>query len=142
MATNRKRKRMEVLEVSEKASAVEAPKQKEIIEEEVKNFLSADDFRLVETVYRDVDNYKLKIHVEEQALKNMYLELAILDLKIVKQRMTVKHASDSYENKKESYKKMVLGMIKKYNIDDNDRFSYDPETGEIKSEINRRFLNG
>jgi hypothetical protein len=94
--------------------------------------LSTQDLLKCETLSRDVVNFKLSMHLEEQALRNMILEQALLTMKIDKQRQVLISKSTEYEAKKKLYTLYTTDMWPRYGLDgEKASLGYNDETGEI-----------
>jgi hypothetical protein len=101
-------------------------------EENAAKYLSADDLLKCETLSRDVQTAQLYVHVEEQALRNMNLEIVLLQLKISKQKELLGQKANELDLIKKRYNQYMANMWPKYGIDSSDKsLGYDPETGLI-----------
>lgn len=122
MATTRKPRQRKA-----KEETVKVEKKAEVFPESLK----ADHLLALETMGRDIENAKLYMALEEQALANMELKLKILSDSIIKQRAVVKEKAEKYEAKKKeyiSYKKVIWPL---YGFKEEEGLGYDPLTGNI-----------
>jgi hypothetical protein len=94
-------------------------------------YLDPSHLLQIETTVRDIENAKLYMHVEEQALKNMVLEKILLDQKIEKQKMLVQDKSDQYTKLKLSFENVKKDLFKVYGFKEGAGMGYNPVTGEI-----------
>jgi 2-polyprenyl-6-methoxyphenol hydroxylase-like FAD-dependent oxidoreductase len=99
-------------------------KKKKAVEEKI---LSPDEHRAVEKMPLVIENAKLLMALEEQALKNMLLELRLLEQKIEKQKIIVSERHSRYNSEKERYG-LVIGDIMKSHKLDSEKFSYNNDT--------------
>lgn len=102
------------------------------IEIETPTRLHADHLRQLEIGQRDVDNARLLMATEEQALRNLLLEHELIRHKIEKQRILVATQSQSYETTKKSFERLKAEIWPLYGFERNEGLGYNPETGEIK----------
>ena len=94
--------------------------------------LSTQDLLKCETLSRDVVNAKLLMNLEEQSLRNMLLEHALLSLKIEKQKQTLNEKATEYGNKRKLYGMYTSEMWPRYGLDSaKSSLGYNDETGEI-----------
>lgn len=95
-------------------------------------YLESGDLLKCETLTRDMQNAKLLMHVEEQSLRNLNLEAALMQVRIEKQKELVAKKSSELGLVKERYEQYMQAMWPKYGIDPADKsLGYNPETGEI-----------
>jgi len=125
------KKRRVVREEKPVPEVVEAPK-KEVEEKADAKFLSSGDLLKCETLSRDVENSKLLMFVEEQALRNLILEYKLLENKIQKQKELLGQKANEHDLVKKRYNQYMSSMWTQYGIDTADKsLGYNPETGEI-----------
>lgn len=116
--------------VSKKKVIVQKTAPKPVEKETPKN-LSVEDMRQIETSCHEVNNAKLRMAVEEQALKNKLLEMENLNFHILKQRGILDRAASDFESKKVKQAALFKDIKTRYNIA-SDEFGYNPMTGELK----------
>ncbi len=129
--TSRKKKsvKKEVIEeVVEVPTIVEATPA--VVDEVKKEFLSADEHRIVETQPLLIENAKLLMACEEQNLKVLTLEFELLDMKIKKQKVVVAERHRAWEAAKARYDIIIGGISKNHGLA-TEKFSYKNDTGEI-----------
>lgn len=105
---------------------------KEVVKkEEVKSMvLSNHELLQVETSPLMVENSKLLMALEEQALANMILELKLLSSKIDKQKSRVAECGARHNHEKLKYDSTIAGIMENHGLK-NAKFSYNNNTGEI-----------
>jgi hypothetical protein len=96
-------------------------------------FLNPDHLLHIECLQRDMENFKLRMALEEQALQNMTLTMEILKSRIEKQKIVLQSKAKEYESSKEKYHALKQDIFKIYNLP-GDKFGYDPSTGKIEIE--------
>jgi hypothetical protein len=101
-----------------------------VVEESSKKILSQQEQIAVQVSPLEVQNAKLLMAIEEQALKNMVLELEMLSLKIDKQKARVGTLANKYESAKAIYTGTMSDIMKNHGLP-SDKFSYNTNTGEI-----------
>lgn len=92
--------------------------------------LSVDERLKVETMPLSIENAKLKMSVEEQLLKNMILEHKLMEAQIERQRRVVAECNHRYNQEKAIYSSAMGDIMKNHELE-SDKFSYNPNTGEI-----------
>ena len=98
---------------------------------EVKEVLEADHLRMVEVFGLEIENAKLQMALEEQALVNLQLSLENLQSKIESQKVLVNNRAQKYELAKQkftNYKKQIWPL---YGLHENEPMSYDRSSGKI-----------
>lgn len=125
--TTRKRERTkpvkEVLKKEDLENASSVP--------EVRDVLEADHLRMVEVFGLEIENAKLQMALEEQALVNLQLSLENLQSKIESQKVLVNNRAQKYELAKQkftNYKKQIWPL---YGLNENEPMSYDRSSGKI-----------
>lgn len=110
----------------------ESPKESspEAQQESGEKHLAASDLLTLECTQRDIENFRLKMAVEEQSLQTMVLTQEILKSKIEKQKLLLQEKSREYENAKSKYGKIKAEIFEKYSLP-GDNFGYDTVTGKI-----------
>jgi hypothetical protein len=93
--------------------------------------LAPDHLLLLETISRDVENSKLSMALEEQALSNMQLQLNLLYDKIEKQKAVVISKAQKYEKTKQQYISLKKDIFPLYGFKENEGMGYDPVSGKI-----------
>lgn len=99
--------------------------------DERKEFLDSSHLLRVETLQRDVINARLAMAVEEQALKNMALELKILENDIEKKKILVSSKAQKYEIEKQKLENLKRDLFKEYGFKENENLAYNAEDGKI-----------
>lgn len=122
MATTTRKKSERVTKQAAQAE-IETPKEKE--------FLDADHLRYLETISRDVENAKLSMAVEEQALVNLELNFKLLQVTIEKQKSLVASKAQKYETAKLKYTNYKRDIWPLYGLKENEAMGYDPISGKI-----------
>lgn len=105
-------------------------KPKEKIVEEKTLMLSESEMRVIENSINDITTSSLRMAAEEQAHRNLKLELELLEIKIEKKKILVADENARLEKRKAIYNKLIKDICEKYNIS-NTKFGYNPESGEI-----------
>jgi hypothetical protein len=105
-------------------------RQQEVQQEPVSKILTIDERLKVETMPLTIENAKLKMAVEEQLLKNMILEYKLMEAQIERQRRVVGEYHHKYNQEKTLYTSTISDIMKNHNLE-NDKFGYNPNTGEI-----------
>ena len=98
---------------------------------EVRDVLEADHLRMVEVFGLEIENAKLQMALEEQALVNLQLSLENLQSKIESQKVLVNNRAQKYELAKQkftNYKKQIWPL---YGLNENEPMSYDRSSGKI-----------
>lgn len=98
---------------------------------EILNKLEFEDLRQLENLSKDVIISQKEMFIEEQSLRNMKLELQILESKIEKQIDFVQVKSLRYEAKKQKFAMFRNEINPKYGFKSGESMGYVPETGEI-----------
>lgn len=98
----------------------------------IKSTLDPEHLKEIEVQGRDLENAKLRMAVEEQALQNMVLSAQLLQNKIEKQKQLVSSTANIYENVKNKFDAYKKGIWPLYGLKENEGMGYDPLTGEIK----------
>ena len=93
--------------------------------------LSSEDLRQLENLSKDVIIAKMDMNLEEQALRNISLELQLLQNKLTKQHQLVQAKSDFFEQKKAKYADYRVSINPKYGLKESDSLGYNPESGEL-----------
>ena len=99
-------------------------------EEIVSNVLTNSELLKVETSPLQIQNARLLMAVEEQALANMNLELRLLTQKIEKQKQVVADFARKYTEEKQRYDSVIAQIMKNHGLT-SEKFGYNSETGEI-----------
>ena len=123
MATTAKR--------SKKKSVKKNSSVKRVSPKKVLNNLDDLDLRYIPEYHKDVVIAQKDMALEEQAQKNMHLELLIMQANIEKQRKIVTDRADKYEKRKEKYKAYLAEISPKYGLKEGESLAYNPDTGEI-----------
>ena len=105
-------------------------RQQEVQEEPVSKILTVDERLKVETMPLTIENAKLKMAVEEQLLKNMILEYKLMEAQIERQKRVVGECHHKYSQEKALYTAAMGDIMKNHELE-SDKFSYNPNTGEI-----------
>lgn len=121
----KKKSKSLVLSKAKKPTGIEP-----IIEKDNLDYLSGDHLRQIELSSSSVDNAKLKMHVQEQALVNARLRLTILNHEIELASKFAKDADNAYNNKKKARNILMISLTALYKIEGG-TFGYDPDTGKI-----------
>lgn len=98
---------------------------------EKKEFLDEYHLRMLEVSTRDIDNARLLMACEEQALENLTLKLQILSTNIEKQKQNVKAVANSYENAKAKYTAYKKEIWPLYGLKEDEGLGYDSQSGQI-----------
>lgn len=69
--------------------------------------------------------------IEEQALKNMTLELQLLQQKIDRQKQNLQQKAVFYDNSTKQFKKLKSELWPQYGFSQDEGLGYDPNTGAI-----------
>jgi len=93
--------------------------------------LSSEDLRQIENLSKDVIIAKAFMATEEQALRNLNLELQLMTVKIEKQRELVQNKAQYFEQKKAKYADYMANMNPKYGLNPEDSLGYNPDSGEL-----------
>lgn len=107
----------------------------EIKEEKPAGFptvLHPEHLRQLEVTVRDVENARLMMAVEEQSLRNMILELQLLQQKVEKQKQHLQQRAVFYDNSTKQFKQLKSELWPQYGFGQDEGLGYDPATGEIK----------
>lgn len=126
--TRKKELRKPKTEVTKQKENVETPA--EIPSE--KDFLNPEHLRMLEVISRDIENAKLTMALEEQALVNMTLQLEILQNKIEKQKLFVSSKAQRFELAKQKYISFKKDIWPMYGLDESKPMAYDPSSGKIQ----------
>lgn len=113
---------------------IEKPVQEVIKAEKPKELpaaLSPDHLLQLEVKSRDIENSKLHMALEEQALKNMMLELHILQRKVEDQKLLLKQRAIFYENNIKQFQQLKSELWPQYGFGQTEGLGYDPATGVI-----------
>ena len=105
-------------------------RQQEEVKEPQNKVLSTDERLKVETMPLTIENAKLKMAVGEQLLQNMILEYKLLSAQIERQKQAVSDAHNRYNQEKNVYSATIGDIMKNHNLS-SEKFSYNPNTGEI-----------
>jgi hypothetical protein len=97
-----------------------------------KDFLDPDHLRSLEVISRDIENAKLTMALEEQALANMTLQLEILQNKIEKQKLFVSSKAQKFELAKQKYVNFKKDIWPMYGLSESQPLAYDPLSGKIQ----------
>jgi hypothetical protein len=97
----------------------------------IRDTLTSGHLLQLETIGRDIENAKLLMNVEEQALANMKLNLRILETNIEKQALVVNERSQRYKLLQDRFVLVKKEIWEEYGIKENDGLGYNPKTGEI-----------
>lgn len=119
---------------STKKKKVKEEEVKEVIIEKKEEFpssLASDHLLQLETKSRDIENAKLLMALEEQSLRNMSLELIILQRKVEDQKKLVKEKAVYYDNMVKQFKQIKSELWPQYGFKLEEGLGYNPETGEI-----------
>lgn len=98
---------------------------------EVLDTLDIHDLRLVEKYANDVNTARLEMHVQEQVVNNITLQLESLHLKLEKQKELLKIRADMYDGKKKVYREFKQSIEPKYGLKEGEPLGYHPDTGDI-----------
>ena len=106
---------------------------KEVVEAkpEVKSHLASDHLLSLEVLSRDLENSRLVMAIEEQALANLELQLRILTDKIEKQKIALVDRAKRYEAVKVKFTNTKKELWPLYGFKENEGLGYDPLTGMI-----------
>jgi hypothetical protein len=129
MATTTRKKKAKI-----SVDKIDIKKVKKKVKKKVNNaitHLELEDLRQLENLSKDVIIAKMEMNIEEQSLRNMNLELVIMQNKIVSQRDLAKGKADRFEIYKKKYVEYKKTINPKYGLSENDPLGYNPDTGEI-----------
>lgn len=101
---------------------------------EIKESLDPSHLLQIETASRDIELAKYRMHVEEQALRNMILEHALLANKIEKQKALLRERANQYEAEKAKFETFKLDIWPKYGFEVSQGLAYNPLSGKISRE--------
>lgn len=97
----------------------------------LRDTLSPEDLLQLETISRDVENAKLLLNLEEQSLRNMLLEEALIKVNIEKQRQVVANRDQRYKLLNDRFTINKKEIWSSYGIGEKEGLGYDPKTGKI-----------
>jgi hypothetical protein len=101
------------------------------VKKEIPGVLHPDHLLQLEVKSRDIENAKLHMAIEEQALKNMMLELHILQRKVEDQKQLLKQKAIFYETNVKQFQQLKSELWPIYGFGQNEGLGYDPATGTI-----------
>ena len=104
---------------------------KNVDEPTFKTHLDLEDLRQVENLSKDVVIAKQDMHLEEQSLANLRLEMQLLEQKYIKQREVISAKSLAYKQASERFANYKKQINPKYGLDEKEVLGYNPDTGEI-----------
>jgi hypothetical protein len=93
--------------------------------------MTQEHLRQLEVGSAEVDKLKLQMHLNEQGLLNLRLQLKLLEHDIEKAKTLCTKAGVEYENAKKARNNIVKELRDIYKIEGSD-FAYDPTSGIIK----------
>lgn len=129
MASTKERKNKPVEKAPSTVVKGSAPK-------ELPSALHPDHLLQLEVKSRDIENAKLHMALEEQALKNMMLELSILQRKVEDQKILLKQRAIFYDNTVKQFQQLKSELWPQYGFGQNEGLGYDPATGVIHRTTN------
>lgn len=124
MASTKRRER----KVAPKLALVE---EKQEVAVETKDTLDSMHLLQLETMSRDIENAKLLMALEEQALRNMQLENALMIVKIERQKAALAAKAGQYEASKQKFETIKKEIWPRYGFSETDGLGYDTLTGKI-----------
>lgn len=96
-----------------------------------REFLHPSHLLLLEVSQRDIENAKLRMATEEQALRNMILEGQLLNIKIEKQKQLLQSLSRAFESEKEKFTSHKKDIWPQYGFKEDEGLGYDSISGKI-----------
>lgn len=105
--------------------------EKQEVAVETKDTLDSMHLLQLETMSRDIENAKLLMALEEQALRNMQLENALMIVKIERQKAALAAKAGQYEASKQKFETIKKEIWPRYGFSETDGLGYDTLTGKI-----------
>jgi len=128
--TSRKREKVKK-DFKPKVELLALPIEEEVKSPEVREFLEAEHLKNLEVFGLEIENAKLLMALEEQALVNLQLSLENLQSKIESQKVLVGNKAQKYELAKQKYVNYKKQIWPIYGLNENEPMSYDRNSGKI-----------